>query len=80
LICDGTNVYNAQTATTSSFTSLTLGNGTSAAPALNFQGDVTTGLYLVGSGQLGFALGGSVGAILSNTGLYVPTGVTGGAF
>ena len=80
LICDGTNVYNAQTSASSAATSLTLGNGSSTAPSLNFAGDNTTGLYLVGSGQLGLAIGGTVGAILSNAGLYVPTGISGGAF
>ena len=79
-ICDGTNVYNAQTSASSAASAITLGNGSSTNPSLNFAGDNTTGLYLVGSGQLGIALGGAVGAILSNTGLYVPSGVTGGAF
>jgi len=79
-ICDGTNVYNAQTSTSSAASSLTLGNGSSTNPSLNFIGDNTTGLYLVGSSQLGIALGGTVGAILSSTGLYVPSGVTGGSF
>lgn len=79
-ISDGTNVYNAQTSASSVATSLTLGNGSSGSPSLNFVGDTSTGVYLVASGQLGFAIGGAVGAILSNSGLYVPSGVTGGAF
>jgi hypothetical protein len=51
VICDGTNVYNAQTATSSTITALTLGNGSAAAPSLSFSGDATTGLYLAASHQ-----------------------------
>ena len=80
VICDGNNVYNAQTASSSSLTSLTLGNGTGANPSLNFAGDTTTGVYLVGSGQLGFAAAASNRMILTSTGLLVPVGIPGGAF
>jgi len=76
-ICDGTNVYNAQTAASSSLASLTVSNGSSAAPSLNFSGDTTTGVYLVASGQLGFAVGGSNGMTLNaSTGLTVQNQVT----
>ena len=79
-ICDGTNVYNAQTATSSTLTSLTLGNGSAANPSLNFTGDTTTGLYLVGSGQLGFAASATNKMTLTTTGLLVPASIPGGAF
>jgi len=79
-ICDGTNVYNAQTATSSVASSLTLGNGSYSAPALNFAGDNTTGVYLVGSGILGLAVGASIGATLSSSGFYTPYGIGGGIF
>jgi hypothetical protein len=79
-ICDGTNVYNAQTATSSVASSLTLGNGSYSAPALNFAGDNTTGVYLVGSGILGFAVGANIGATLSSSGFYTPYGIGGGIF
>lgn len=79
-ICDGTNVYNAQTATFSSITSLTLANGSAASPSFNFQGDTTTGLYLAASGQLGFAIGGVLAGKLTGSGLLMPVGVVGGAF
>ena len=79
-ICDGTNVYNAQTATSSVLTSLTLGNGSAANPSLNFSGDTTTGLYLVGSGQLGFAASATNKMTLTTTGLLVPSSIPGGAF
>jgi hypothetical protein len=80
VICDGTNIYNAQTATSSTLTSLTLGNGSYSAPSLNFQGDVTTGLYLAASGQLGFAIAGTAAGKLTANGLLLPVGIDGGAF
>jgi len=79
-ICDGTNVYNAQTATSSTLGSLTLSNGTAAAPSLNFTGDTTSGLYLVGSAQLGFTIAGANKMTLTATGLLAPVGIPGGAF
>jgi hypothetical protein len=79
-ICDGTNVYNAQTSTSSTINSLTLGNGSAAAPSLSFLSDSLTGLYLAASHQLGFAVNGVNGATLTPTGLLVPVGINGGAF
>ncbi len=79
-ICDGTNVYSAQTATTSFISSLTLGNGSAAAPSLNFFGDTVTGLYLAGSHQLGFAINGVSAGSLTSSGLLLPVGVVGGQF
>lgn len=79
-ICDGTNVYNAQTSTSSFINALTLGNGSAAAPSLSFTGDATTGLYLAASHQLGFAINGVNGATLAPTGMLVPVGINGGAF
>lgn len=78
-ICDGTNVYNSQTSS-SGITSITLQNGTAANPPLAFVGDTTTGLYLVGSGQLGFAVAGANGMTLTTSGLLVPASIPGGAF
>lgn len=79
-ICDGTNVYNAQTSTSSFINALTLGNGSAAAPSLSFQGDPVTGLYLVASDQLGFAIGGQAAGKLTSTGLLLPVGINAGAF
>jgi len=79
-ICDGTNVYNAQTSTSSTIVALTIGNGSAAAPSLSFSGDATTGLYLAASGQLGFSAAGSNGMTLSSSGLAVPNGIAGGTF
>ena len=79
-ICDGTNVYNAQTSTSSTIVNLTIGNGSAASPSLSFSGDATTGLYLAATGQLGFSAAGSNGMTLSSTGLAVPNGIAGGTF
>lgn len=79
-ICDGTNIYNSQTATSSSISALTLGNGSAVAPALSFLGDPVTGLYLAASHQLGFAVNGANAMTLTASGLLVPVGIPGGAF
>jgi hypothetical protein len=78
-ICDGTNVYNAQTASVTG-SNITLANGTAAAPSLNFLGDITTGLFLSGTGSLGFALSGTQGMNLNANGLFVPAGIPSGSF
>jgi hypothetical protein len=80
VICDGTNVYNAQTAQPSGLPSLTLGNGSAVAPSLNFAGDNFTGLFLVGSGQLGFSTSSTKSMTLTSTGLLVNAGIPGGTF
>lgn len=79
-ICDGTNVYSAQTATTSFIQALTIGDGSAASPSLSFTSDATTGLYLQASGQLGFAISGSAAGKLTASGLLLPVGVSAGAF
>lgn len=79
-ICDGTNVYNAQTSTSSFINALTLGNGSAAAPSLSFSGSATTGLYLAATNQLGFAVAGVNVGTLAATGLRMPVGINGGAF
>ena len=79
-ISDGTNLYNANSATTSFIAALSLGNGTAANPSLSFQSDATTGLFLAASGQLGFAVSGSQAGALTGTGLLLPVGINAGAF
>lgn len=79
-ICDGINVFNAQTSTSSVISALTLGNGSAAVPSLSFSGDANTGLYLPGSGQLGFTAGGVNRATLSSSGFLIPVGIAGGTF
>jgi len=80
LICDGTNVYNANSATISSLASLTLNAGSAAAPSLNYTGDTTTGYYRPSSGQLGFSLTGVSKMTLESDGLHVTDGIKGGVF
>ena len=80
IVCDGTNVYNANSATISYLASLTLGNGSAASPSLNFLGDTTTGLYNPTTGQIGFSISGSNAMTLSSTGLAIPVGIGGGTF
>jgi hypothetical protein len=80
VICDGTNVYNAQTATSSGISFLTLANGSAASPSMSFASDTTTGVYLAASGQLGFAISGSNAGTLTSSGLRMPVGIIGGAF
>jgi hypothetical protein len=79
-ICDGTNVYNAQTSTSSFINALTLGDGSATAPSLSFLSDGTTGLYLAASGQLGFAISGFNAGTLTSNGLLMPVGINGGEF
>ena len=80
IICDGTNVYNATSASVSSVTQLTLGNGSTSAPSLRFAGDFNTGLYLPSVGQLGFVVANTQAGYFSSTGLTVTNGISGGTF
>ena len=80
LICDGTNVYNAASGSSSSLTSLTLGNGSLAVPSLKFTGDLNTGLYLPTSGKLGFVIANTLAGYFDSTGFYATNGIRGGGF
>jgi hypothetical protein len=80
LVCDGTNVYNANSATISTLPTLTLNAGTAAAPSLNYSGDTTTGYFRPSSGQLGFSLTGVSKMTLESDGLHVTDGIKGGLF
>lgn len=80
LICDGTNVYNAASGTASTFTNITLGNGSAASPSLRFAGDVTTGLYLGAAGEMDISVGGVQAAFFDSNGLTVLNGISGGTF
>ena len=80
LVCDGTNVYNANSASISTLPSLTLNPGSASAPSLNFVGNVQTGFYLPSTGQLGWALAGVNKMTLQSDGLHVVDGIKGGTF
>lgn len=84
LICDGTNVYNAASGSSSAVTSLTLGNGTLAVPSLKFAGDLNSGLYLPTSSKVGLVVGNTEVGYYNASGLTMVgtgtfgSGVTGG--
>jgi hypothetical protein len=80
VICDGTNVYNAASGSSSSLTSLTLGNGSLAVPSLKFTGDTNTGLYLPTTGKLGFVIANTLAGYFDSTGFYSTNGIKGGGF
>jgi hypothetical protein len=80
LICDGTNVFNAGTAAVSVLSSLTLAVGSPGAPSLNFQGNLTTGIYCPASSQVGIAVNGNVGMTIGSGGMRVPVGIVSGTF
>ena len=77
-ICDGTNVYNANSGAAGTFTSVTLAAGTVTTPTLTFTGNTTTGLYLPASNQIGVTVNGAQAALFSSSGLYVANGISGG--
>jgi hypothetical protein len=86
IICDGTNVYNAASGSSSSLTSLTLGNGSLAVPSLKFSGDLNSGLYLPATGQVGFVIANTQRGYYNATGLTIAgtgvfsNGIQGGGF
>jgi hypothetical protein len=81
-ICDGTNVYNANTYSAGSYTntSITLAPGSAATPTFNYVGDLTTGIYQPTSSQVGITITGTNVATFSSSGLVVPLGISGGSF
>jgi len=80
IICDGTNVYNANSSAISTLPSLTLNAGSAVAPSLNFTGNTNTGFYQPSSGQLGWSLNGVNKMTLTSSGLAVINGISGGTF
>jgi len=80
LISDGTNIYNAASGSSSSLTSLTLGNGSLSVPSLKFSGDNNTGLYLPASSQLGFVVANSLAGYFNASGFTATNGISGGVF
>jgi hypothetical protein len=86
LICDGTNVYNAASGSSSTITSLTLGNGSLSVPSLKFSGDLNSGMYLAATNQVGFVIANAQagyydtsGLTMNGTGTFT-SGVNGGTF
>ena len=79
MVCDGTNLYAVSTVA-NNVTSLTLSVGSSTNPSLNFVGNLTTGLYLPNSNQVGVTINGTEQAYFSASGLTVFNGISGGTF
>jgi len=89
LVCDGTNVYAASgtgSGGSSSFASITLGNGSTAVPSLKFTGDVNSGIYLPSTSQVGLVANNAqvgywntTGLTMAGTGTFLG-GVAGGTF
>jgi hypothetical protein len=85
LICDGTNLLNANTAIAGG-TAISLVNGSAASPSLNFASETNTGIYRPGSSRFGIAVGGSLIAEVNTSGLEVTGtgnftgGISGGTF
>jgi hypothetical protein len=84
-VCDGTNVYNASTATVGAVTQITLGPGSAGSPSVNFTGNTQTGLFLPSSTQVGISIAnaqilgiGAAGNAIP--GIACPLGISGGTF
>ena len=86
LICDGTNVYNAASGVSSTYSSLSVGDGSTAVPSLKFSSEPTTGIYRPTTGQLGISILNAQAAYFNSTGLTVAGtvtaigGISGGTF
>ena len=80
LVCDGTNVYNANTVNTTSATTLTLSAGSASAPSLNVTGGSTTGIYFPSTSSFAITLSGVSSMTLSSLGVQAPIGISGGTF
>jgi hypothetical protein len=79
-ICDGTNVYNANSGAVGTLTSITLASGSVSTPTINYTGDTTTGIYHPASGQIAFTSSGTNMATFASTGATFPAGISGGSF
>jgi hypothetical protein len=79
-ICDGSNVFNANSGSGGSLSNITLVPGSAAIPPLNFVGNNSTGLYLPASNQMAVTLNGVNAATFTSTGFLVPVGIGGGTF
>jgi len=79
VVCDGTNVVPV-TAINNSLAQITLSQGSTTSPAINFIGSLTSGFYSPGAGQVGVTINGANAATFSSTGLTVVNGISGGTF
>jgi hypothetical protein len=79
VICDSVNLIAAVTVSVG-LTTVSLPDGTVAAPPLNFANEVSTGIYRASAGELNMAILGVNEFTLSASGLTVPSGISGGTF
>lgn len=79
-VCDGSNVFNANSGSGGSLSNITLVPGSAAIPPLNFVGNNSTGLYLPASSQVAVTLNGVNAATFTAAGFLVPVGIGGGTF
>lgn len=80
VICDGTNCYNAASGSSSSVTTLTLGNGSLSTPSLKFVGDANSGMYLPSSQKVGFVIANQLAGFFDASGFTATNGISGGTF
>lgn len=86
LICDGTNVYNAASGSSSSLATLTVGNGSLSVPSIKFSGDINTGVFLPSTGNMAVVVANTSVANFSSVGMSTPGtlvaigGMAGGTF
>jgi hypothetical protein len=80
LVCDGTNVYNAASGSSSSITTITLGNGSLAVPSLKFSGDLNSGMYLPATSEVGFVIANQLAGKFTSSGFTATNGISGGTF
>jgi hypothetical protein len=85
LLCDSVNLLNASTIAAGAV-NISVVDGSAAAPAINFNSETNTGIYLQGANNFGIAVNGVQMLNLDTTGLEVPGtgnftgGVQGGTF
>lgn len=78
VMCDGTDVVSAQSATVT--TSLTLTDGSAVAPSVSFASQTNTGLFKSGTQDLGVTVDGVEVATFTDNGLQIPVGISGGTY
>jgi hypothetical protein len=85
VVCDGTNFFNANTVQAGA-TSISIVDGSAAAPAINFASEVSTGIFRPGSGQWAVSILGSSIFTVDSTGVSIvgtgnfTGGISGGVF
>jgi hypothetical protein len=79
VICDSVNIIAAITVSIG-LTSVSLADGSVAAPSLNFASEVSTGIYRATSGEFNIAILGVNELTVSANGITAPSGISGGTF